>query len=36
MNCTFNCLIFFWKNKILRSEGKKVIEGIYKNISKNA
>ncbi len=35
MNCTFNCLIFFWKNKILRSEGKKVIEGIYKNISRS-
>ena len=22
MNCTFNSLIFFWKNKILRTEGK--------------
>jgi hypothetical protein len=24
MNCTFNCLIFFWKNKVLRAEGLKV------------
>ncbi len=27
MNSTFNCLIFFWKNKILRIEGMKVIKG---------
>ena len=29
MNSTFNCLIFYWKNKILRTEGMKVIESIY-------
>ena len=23
MNCTFNCLIFYWKNKVLRAEGLK-------------
>ena len=28
MNCTFNCLIFYWKDKILRNEGMKVIKGI--------
>jgi hypothetical protein len=28
MNSTFNCLIFFWKNKILRTEGMKVIKGM--------
>ena len=28
MNSTFNCLIFYWKNKILRSEGMKVIKNI--------
>ena len=28
MNSTFNCLIFFWKNKILRTEGMKLIKGI--------
>ena len=28
MNATFNCLIFYWKNRILRSEGKKIIRGI--------
>ena len=28
MNCTFNCLIFFWKNKVLRKEGWKVIKSI--------
>ena len=28
MNSTFNCLIFFWKNKILRTEGIKVIKGM--------
>ena len=26
MNSTFNCLIFYWKNKTLRAEGKKVIK----------
>ena len=25
MNCSFNCLIFFWKNKVLRDEGIKMI-----------
>jgi hypothetical protein len=28
MNSTCNCLIFYWKNKILRTEGMKVIKGI--------
>ena len=28
MNCTCNCLIFYWKNKILRSEGIKLIKGM--------
>ena len=28
MNSTFNCLIFFWKNKTLRAEGMKVIKSI--------
>ena len=27
MNSTFNCLIFFWKNKLLRNEGMKIIKG---------
>ena len=26
MNCTFNCLIFFWKNKILRARGIKILK----------
>ena len=26
MNCTFNSLIFFWKNKVLRSEGIKILK----------
>ena len=26
MNSTFNCLIFFWKNSILRREGMKVVK----------
>ena len=26
MNSTFNCLIFYWKNKILRTKGRKVIK----------
>lgn len=25
-NATFNCLIFFWKNNTLRSEGKKIVK----------
>lgn len=28
MNSTFNCLIFYWKNKILRTEGMRVIKSI--------
>ena len=28
MNPTFNCLIFYWKNKVLRTEGLKVIKSI--------
>ena len=28
MNSTFNCLIFYWKNKTLRTEGMKVIKSI--------
>ena len=28
MNSTFNCLIFYWKNKTLRSEGMKVIKSM--------
>ncbi len=27
-NCTFNCLIFYWKNKILRTEGMRVIKSL--------
>ena len=26
VNCTFNSLIFFWKNKVLRAEGKKILK----------
>ena len=28
MNCTFNCLIFYWKNKVLRTEGWKVLKSM--------
>ena len=28
MNSSCNCLIFYWKNKILRTEGMKVIKGL--------
>ena len=28
MNCTFNCLIFYWKNKVLRNEGLKVLKSL--------
>ena len=28
MNSTFNCLIFYWKNRILRTEGMKVIKSM--------
>jgi hypothetical protein len=28
MNCTFNCLIFYWKNKVLRTEGWKVLNSL--------
>jgi hypothetical protein len=28
MNCTFNSLIFYWKNKVLRTEGWKVLKSL--------
>jgi hypothetical protein len=28
MNCTFNCLIFYWKNKVLRTEGLKILKSM--------
>ena len=28
MNCTFNCLIFYWKNKVLRTEGLKTLKSL--------
>jgi hypothetical protein len=28
MNGTFNCLIFYWKNKVLRTEGLKVLKSV--------
>ena len=28
MNATFNCLIFYWKNKVLRAEGMKVVKSM--------
>jgi hypothetical protein len=28
MNCTFNCLIFYWKNNVLRTEGWKVLKSM--------
>ncbi len=28
MNCTFNCVIFYWKNKVLRTEGLKVVKSM--------
>ena len=28
MNSTFNCLIFYWKNKALRTEGMKIIKSM--------
>ena len=34
MNATFNCLIFYWKNKILRNEGMKVIKSIGEKCGK--
>ena len=33
MNCTFNCLIFFWKNKVLRVEGRKVMQAMKDHVS---
>jgi hypothetical protein len=27
-NCTFNCLIFYWKNKVLHTEGWKVLRSL--------
>ena len=33
MNCTFNSLIFFWKNKVLRIEGIKVLQAMNNSVS---
>ena len=32
MNCSFNSLIFFWKNKVLRDEGIKIIKKIKDHV----
>ena len=32
MNSTFNCLIFFWRNSILRREGKKFIDAFQRHL----
>ena len=29
MNSTFNCLIFFWRNSILRREGMKIVKCLH-------
>ena len=34
MNCTCNCLIFYWKNKILRAEGTKVAKSLVYHYTK--
>ena len=31
MNSTFNCLIFFWRNSILRREGMKIVKCLFKS-----
>jgi hypothetical protein len=33
MNCTFNCLIFYWKNKVLRTEGLPESSEKHENMS---
>ena len=32
MNCTFNSLIFFWKNKVLRIEGIKILKTLKQKL----
>ena len=32
INSTFNCLIFYWRNKILRLEGKKLLKSLMPSI----
>ena len=32
INSTFNCLIFFWRNSILRREGMKIIKSFRRNV----
>jgi hypothetical protein len=29
MNSTFNCLIFFWRNSILRLEGMNIVKRLW-------
>ena len=33
MNSTFNCLIFFWKNPILRSKGIKILSRLLRSVN---
>ncbi len=32
INSTFNCVIFFWKNSILRHEGMKIVKSFRRNV----
>jgi hypothetical protein len=34
INSTFNCLIFFWRNTILRREGMKIVDAFRIRITK--
>ena len=34
MNCTFNSLIFFWKNKVLRTEGMKIVKTVLSDFAR--
>jgi hypothetical protein len=32
INSTFNCLIFYWKNRVLRAEGMKIALSLYRRV----
>ena len=34
LNSTFNCVIFFWRNSILRREGMNIVNGFRRHVTK--
>jgi hypothetical protein len=33
LNSTFNCVIFFWRNSVLRREGIKIVNALRRRVT---